>query len=225
MCILGAVLVSFMVRRAIKKAEEAGVGGGNGTGGGGSRNNLAGMVALPVHDGEVHLAAEDGEGGGEEREGLLASTSPRTLEREGYIRNIPGLSRLAEASNAIFNLQPAAFLSSSASSSAVTAIGGVGSVGGAVAATPEKSLKSLLAHPGTLTKHLRSGSKAKMSPRAEREESKNTFFSTPFKNQDQNNNSTRDVELGGTSSLTLSANRRPSRRTSSRIDYNSDDNE
>ncbi len=200
MCIIGAVMVSFMVKRAIKKAEEAGIGGA----GGGSSRDLTGMA-----DGV------DGESG-EEREGLLA-TSPRTLEREGYIRNIPGLSRLAEASNAIFNLQPTALLSSAAAA----ASGPTTTGGGTAAVTPEKSLRLMIAPPGTLTKHLRSGSKAKMSPRAELAES----FSTPFKGgggvQDQS--STRDVELGGASSLTLSANRRPNRRTSSRIDYNSDE--
>ncbi|KAG7672571.1 putative membrane protein [Nannochloris sp. 'desiccata'] len=207
MCVLGALMVSFMVKRAIKKAEEAGNSGGRD-----SSQDLAGMVALPMSDGI------DGGGvaGNEEREGLLgSSTSPRTLEREGYIRSIPGLSRLAEASNAIFNLNR---------SSATTTTHASGSgANGTTNVTPEKGSKLMLAPPGSLTKHLRSGSKAKMSPRAELAES----FSTPFKGNTQDNqrDSTRDVELGGTSSLTLSANRRPSRRSSSRIDYNSDENE
>jgi uncharacterized membrane protein YdjX (TVP38/TMEM64 family) len=209
MCALGAFMVSFMVKRAIEKAEDAGIGNG---GGRDSSRNLAVMVALPLSDDIDGV----GVGGSDEREGLLtSSTSPRTLEREGYIRIIPGLTRLAEASNAIFNL-------SSATTTTTHAIGSSAS-GTANTTTPEKGLKLMLAPPGNLTKHLRSGSKAKMSPRAELAES----FSTPFKGNTQDNqrDSARDVELGGASNLTLPANRRPNRRTSSRIDYNSDDNE
>jgi uncharacterized membrane protein YdjX (TVP38/TMEM64 family) len=216
MCILGALMVSFMVKRAIKKAEEAGVGGG---GSSSSRDHLVGI-----------MESTDGTADGtEEREGLLAS--PRTLEREGYIRNIPGLSRLAEASNAIFNLHSSSTTAAALNTAATGGTGGgTSSASGATiggATTPEKGLKLMLAPPGTLTKHLRSGSKAKMSPRAEVAA---TPFSTPFKggisSQDQRDSASRDVELGGASSLTLSANRqRPSRRASTRIEYNSDDND
>jgi len=211
MGVLGAFMGSFMVKRAIKRAEEAGIGGGSGGGGGrDTSQNLDGMVALPLDDNIDGIEVV----GSVETEGLLtSSTSPRTLEREGYIRIIPGLSRLAEASNALFNL------SSATNSTHATGSGATGTVN----TTPEKGLKSMLAPPGTLTKHLRSGNKAKISPRAALGEG----FSTPFKGHTQDNQreSTRDVELGGASNLALSANRRPNRRTPSRIDYNSDDNE
>jgi uncharacterized membrane protein YdjX (TVP38/TMEM64 family) len=206
MCILGALMVSFMVKRAIKKAEEAAAGGG---GGRDSSQDLAGMA--------------NGSDGNEETRGLLSSTSPRTLEREGYIRNIPGLSRLAEARNAIFNLQPTAFLSHSSAAAAATTTTTTTNGAGAGLSTASGANNGGSIIPEK--NHLRSGSKAKMSPCAEFAES----FNTPFKGgitQDRElSNVTRDVELGGASSLTLSANRRPSRRTSSRIEYNSDDNE
>ena len=82
MCILGAVFVSIMVKRAIKKAEEA------------------------TSDSALDLASMAEEA--EEQEALLAT--PSTLPQEGYIKSIPGLNKLTEARNAIFKLQNATFL-------------------------------------------------------------------------------------------------------------------
>jgi uncharacterized membrane protein YdjX (TVP38/TMEM64 family) len=157
MCVVGAVFVSIMVRRAIRKSEEAS-----------SRADLAEMEPE------------------EESTALLAT--PSTLEREGFIntRAIPGLSKLAEARDAIFKLQASTSL----------------------LATPERRP----AAPGTVSVHLRSASKAKMSPRAA------DGMSTPFKNPDAQ----RDVEMGGTP-LPRPSSRRANRRTMSRLDTGSDD--
>lgn len=129
MCVIGAIFVSIMVKRAIKKAEEANS----------SAVDLTGM------------APEDGE-----EEALLAA--PSMLEQEGYIKSIPGLTKLAEARNAIFRLQAGTFL-------------------------PLAERRP--AAPGTLTPHLRNTStKAKMSPRAESSSAMNTPFKSPESQRD-----------------------------------------
>lgn len=160
MCVVGAVFVSVMVRRAIRKAEE--------------------MSASAVDlSGE---AAEEGEG-----EALLLAT-PSTLEREGFIRSIPGLSKLSEARDAIFKLHASSLLT---------------------AATPEKTAAPA---PGLISVHLRSTSKAKMSPRAVR-----SGASTPKKAINEGRE--RDLEMGtGPSPMPMSASRRANRRTASRVE-------
>ena len=176
MCVLGAVFVSVMVRRAIKKAEQS-----------------ASAVDL------VGLAAAEGGGGGEENESLLAAASPTSLEREGYIRNIPGkLGRLTEAGNAIFNLHGTGILTAVVDARQVP--------------------------PGVLTQQLRStSSKAKMSPRA----SQASEFKSPFKNTDSQRDVELGGS-SSVPPPPMSASRRANRRGSSRADMinnnnNSDD--
>jgi len=124
------------------------------------------------------------EGGGVESgegEGLLAS--PTALEREGFIKSISGYGRSAEARGAIFELKPTASPMSS----------------------PERT--PLPQHlPGTLTAHLRSASKAKISPRAYDE-----IPGTPFSRSASD--AQKDLEMGQKHSM--SANRRRSSRADS----------
>lgn len=91
MAVVGAVVVSFMVRRAIRKAEEAG---------------NASSIGLPASQANGSYAFLNGD---DNDENELLSTSPTALERESYITSIAGLGRAAE--KAIFDFKAASILS------------------------------------------------------------------------------------------------------------------